>query len=510
MRDSTGAEVSPAVLRAVKDGIIASLHCAMPGTVESFDPETQTASVRPVLKKGSFSLPVIPDVPVFFPGSREGGITWPVTAGDECLLVFADFDIDRWFETGEVSEADSGRRHDLSDAFAFAGFRSRPNRLADVPEEPSFFGVRPADVNHDHDDRYYTEPEMDTKLSGKADVGHNHDGRYYTESEVDTKLDGLAMIAYGTCATAGGTAEKAVSIDNPDWQLKVGCVIGVRFSSTNTFSATASSHVSLNVNNTGPISIYWNNTASPTGTNTTAFGYANRIIYYMYDGTYWVWMGASVELNDNTVPSAYCSTAAATAAKTASCSGYTLLAKSYIQVILTQTNTAASALTLNINSKGAKPIYINGAASSATNYSLSAGSYLVYYDGTNYQFRTDGVIPGATIPLNRGGTGQTATAATSTIADIAAAASDCEITTAQYAAWGKVAMVRLVIKKTTAVTSGTTTLCTLVSGKRPKYIASAQWGWSGQGIINTNGTVQVNGAISAGASVTIMATYVLT
>jgi hypothetical protein len=64
---------------------------------------------------------------------------------------------------------------------------------------------------HNHDDRYYTESEVDTKLVGKANAththtkseitdfptsmpptAHNHDDRYYTETEVDTKLVGKA------------------------------------------------------------------------------------------------------------------------------------------------------------------------------------------------------------------------------------------------------------------------------------------------------------------------------
>ena len=48
------------------------------------------------------------------------------------------------------------------------------------------------DFEHTHDDRYYTESEIDTKLSGKSDTGHTHDNRYYTESEIDTKLSGKA------------------------------------------------------------------------------------------------------------------------------------------------------------------------------------------------------------------------------------------------------------------------------------------------------------------------------
>ena len=96
--------LTPQEVAALKREILSSLHCAMPGTVESFAADTQTASVRPVLKRNGILLPLIRDVPVFFPGTRESAVTWPVSAGDECLLVFADFDIDRWFESGEAGE----------------------------------------------------------------------------------------------------------------------------------------------------------------------------------------------------------------------------------------------------------------------------------------------------------------------------------------------------------------------------------------------------------------------
>ena len=41
---------------------------------------------------------------------------------------------------------------------------------------------------HLHDDRCYTESEVDAKLNTKSDKSHLHDDRYYTESEVDSKL----------------------------------------------------------------------------------------------------------------------------------------------------------------------------------------------------------------------------------------------------------------------------------------------------------------------------------
>ena len=121
---------------AMKKEYFSCLHCAMPGIVDSFNPETQTVIVQPAVKW----FPLLRDVPVFFPGTRSNAITWMVQPGDECLVIFADSAIDRWVDTGEVSEPPSGRSHDLSDAFAFVGFRSRPNALPSFPDEPSFFG----------------------------------------------------------------------------------------------------------------------------------------------------------------------------------------------------------------------------------------------------------------------------------------------------------------------------------------------------------------------------------
>ena len=126
--------------------LLSSLHCALPGIVTAFDPATQTVTVQPAMRSrlsgGSETLllPMIHDVPVFFPGSRRAALTFPIEQGDECLLIFADSAIDRWFETGEAEAPDSTRHHDLSDAFAFVGFRSRPNALPEFPSEPSFFG----------------------------------------------------------------------------------------------------------------------------------------------------------------------------------------------------------------------------------------------------------------------------------------------------------------------------------------------------------------------------------
>ena len=74
-----------------------------------------------------------------------------------------------------------------------------------------------APKSHTHDDRYYTESEVNTKLNGKSNTGHTHDDRYYTESEIDGKLAGKANSShahsYAGSASVGGSANSAVKLD---------------------------------------------------------------------------------------------------------------------------------------------------------------------------------------------------------------------------------------------------------------------------------------------------------
>ena len=110
--------LSPAERGALKRDFFSSLHCALPGKVVSFDPDTRTAEIRPMVKQGSLAYPLLSGVPVFMP------VPFEVNPGDACLVVFADIDIDAWLSSGEAEEPLSARRHSLSDGFAFVGFRT--------------------------------------------------------------------------------------------------------------------------------------------------------------------------------------------------------------------------------------------------------------------------------------------------------------------------------------------------------------------------------------------------
>ena len=82
-----------------------------------------------------------------------------------------------------------------------------------------------------------------------------------------------------------------------------------------------------------------------------------------------------------------CSTAAATAAKVVSCTGFTLGTGARIIVQFTVTNSAASP-TLNVNNTGAKAITYRNSAISA-GYLAANRVYEFVYDGTNYELVGD-------------------------------------------------------------------------------------------------------------------------
>lgn len=118
----------------------AKMRVAIPGIIENFDPEKQTATVQPAITENvrlgqedikPIQLPLLTDVPVVFP--RAGGycLTFPVKKGDECLLVFSDMCIDGWWQSGGVQNQTETRRHDLSDAQAFLGVQSVPQAVKD-------------------------------------------------------------------------------------------------------------------------------------------------------------------------------------------------------------------------------------------------------------------------------------------------------------------------------------------------------------------------------------------
>jgi len=120
-------------IRAAIETRLQSLHTALPGRIESYNAATQTANIKPMVKRRVAtsdgrelleSLPVISDVPIMFPRCGQFFVTLPLAAGDFVLLVFCERSIDNYAAgtPGLEADPDDFRMHDLTDAVAFPGF----------------------------------------------------------------------------------------------------------------------------------------------------------------------------------------------------------------------------------------------------------------------------------------------------------------------------------------------------------------------------------------------------
>lgn len=96
------------------------------------DTKPEAVRKKVVTNRITKNYPLLVDVPVVFP--RGGGctLTFPVKAGDECLVIFADRCIDFWWQNGGVQEPVDDRVHDLSDAFCIVGPQSQAQKISGI------------------------------------------------------------------------------------------------------------------------------------------------------------------------------------------------------------------------------------------------------------------------------------------------------------------------------------------------------------------------------------------
>jgi hypothetical protein len=195
----------------IKQGIdsrLKDLHTSMPGIVVTFDHINQLASVQPAVKRIFVSsdgdkevltpsdLPILINVPVIFPRGGGFSLTFPVTEGDECLLVFCERSIDNWHETGKIKVPGARRFHSLSDATAFVGLSSLPNKIPDYD---------PVNVQLKKDDHsVYITVEND----GGLDVHANNDITINSNSDVTL-----------TCVNLEATVSGSTELTSPTIKL---------------------------------------------------------------------------------------------------------------------------------------------------------------------------------------------------------------------------------------------------------------------------------------------------
>lgn len=164
------------MLRRMNDNMNGQLRVAMPGIVQSFNPNEQTVTVLCAIRERivgadkeirSMAIPALLDVPIVMPRAGGYAITFPVKAGDECLIIFSDICINAWWALGGVQNMEEYRRHDFSDAIAILGPWSQPNRISGYSTENLEIKSETADA----------------KISITPDGDINIRGRYVTTTE---------------------------------------------------------------------------------------------------------------------------------------------------------------------------------------------------------------------------------------------------------------------------------------------------------------------------------------
>lgn len=124
------------------------IFTSYPGKIISFDPVKQVAKVEIAREQYHNSLdtlyeqydfPILEDVPVQFPSGGGFVLTFPVNAGDNCMLHFCDKGYSHWLYEGKnkIGKFPSGiprneyfRSYNINDAVALVGYNPIPEAVS--------------------------------------------------------------------------------------------------------------------------------------------------------------------------------------------------------------------------------------------------------------------------------------------------------------------------------------------------------------------------------------------
>ena len=122
------------LIKAIVRAELAEMRVSVPGIVESFDSKNMTVTVQPAINSRIMGenkkMPLLVDVPVAVPSSGGFHITFPISKGDECIVIFSDSTIDGWAVNGGTANQTEVRNHHLSDGMAIIGLNSRPRTIS--------------------------------------------------------------------------------------------------------------------------------------------------------------------------------------------------------------------------------------------------------------------------------------------------------------------------------------------------------------------------------------------
>lgn len=123
------------LLNLLKKEIFIDLNCHHLATVQSFNPGNQTITATINYSKTIFQLnaqtqlydpiqiayPLLIDMPAIVLGGGGFNVTFPISQGDQCVVMFNDRSIDNWLQSGQTGPLNSSRTHSFSDGMVLVG-----------------------------------------------------------------------------------------------------------------------------------------------------------------------------------------------------------------------------------------------------------------------------------------------------------------------------------------------------------------------------------------------------
>jgi hypothetical protein len=148
--------------------IFASLNCVNIGKVESINSSEQTVEVTLQIKRlaqdgTSTAWPMLVDCPYFVLQGGGAYIDMPIAAGDFCLVLFNDRNIDTWWNTANMTDPRTPRKHSMSDGIALVGLNPKPQALDHDGTKTRVINENGIEFNG-NTKTFVTHAELDTAL----------------------------------------------------------------------------------------------------------------------------------------------------------------------------------------------------------------------------------------------------------------------------------------------------------------------------------------------------------
>lgn len=164
---------------SIIEAVFESLNCVKIGRIIKFYTEDKTADVEILTKQkkedGSFqNISILKKCLVL--GNR---ITTPILEGDDVVVLFNDYDLNSYFETGTAQEPYSTRKHDLSDGIVLMGLNSLVNAIQ-YDNEAICLNYEQTKINGNLEVNGDTTQNGNNTITGNNTVSGNVDAMTYS------------------------------------------------------------------------------------------------------------------------------------------------------------------------------------------------------------------------------------------------------------------------------------------------------------------------------------------